>query len=52
MDKALKREFEKGLKEILSKYDILKDTKVTINYNEKQKTKKNKVNKYEAIFLV
>ncbi|MFX4230590.1 hypothetical protein ACOL3I_03815 [Aliarcobacter butzleri] len=52
MDKALKREFEKGLKEILSKYDILKDTKVTINYNEKQKNKKHKVKKYEAIFLV
>ena len=52
MDKVLKREFEKGLKEILSKYDILKDTKVTINYNEKQKNKKHKVKKYEAIFLV
>ncbi|MFY9085118.1 hypothetical protein [Aliarcobacter cryaerophilus] len=52
MDKALKREFEKGLKEILSKYDILKDTKVTINYNENKNDKKYKVKKYEAIFLV
>ncbi|WP_222718420.1 hypothetical protein [Aliarcobacter vitoriensis] len=52
MNEILKRDFEKGLKEILSKYDILKDTKITINYNEKQKTKKHKVKKYEAIFLV